>query len=273
MKRLGLAFALVCSVLVVGTVAHSSAPFVYVVTANQQFGTVNLATGAFYQIGPQTPEGQVNLVWGDDGSLYSLTIAGELETINPNTGQTTVVGQTGLYYNAFSLAGARGRLYLTDFANNLYAVDPSTGSASLIRPTGMPADPNVPFTVNADGTINLCDESFYGLAGTLYATFDSFTFDPNTLAMTPVVAPALYAIDPHTGTAARVASTILNLGATVESGGRFYGFKWVTTGFTDAGPQNRSQLVALDVTSGSVQPLVMIDPAAGGITGAAPVRN
>jgi hypothetical protein len=267
------AFTLIVAVLLAATGAAKAQRFVYVVTSNQQFGTVNLDTGSFSQIGPNTPEGQANLVWGPGGALYSLTYSGNLETINPVTGMTTVIGQTGLYFNAFDLAGIGGRLYATDFANNIYSVSPATGAATLIRATGMPSDPAIPFTVNSDGTINLCDESLYGIAGRLFATFDAFTFDPSTFAKTPVVAPAIYEIDPETGIATPVAGTALNVGATVAVAGTVYGFQWVTTGFTDAGPQNASELVTLDRSSGIDQPLLQIDPAAGGITGAAPVRG
>lgn len=268
------ALAAVLSISFMGAAAaRTSHRFVYVVTSNQQFGTVNLATGAFYQIGPSTPEGQANLVWGPDGALYSLTYSGNLETIDPATGRTNIVGQTGLSFNAFDLARSRGRLYATDFANNLYSVDPRTGAATLVRATGMPPDPNVPFTMNADGTINLCDESLYGFAGRLFATFDSFTIDPATLATTPVVPAAVYEIDPGTGLATRIAPTVLNIGAAVEVAGRYYGFKWVPTGFTDAGPQITTQIVGLDLEDGDVQPLTAVDAAAAGITGAAPVRT
>lgn len=272
MVRTAVAVVLSLALMGAGVVASPGHRFVYVVTSNQQFGTVNLATGAFYQIGSQTPEGQANLVWGPDESLYSLTYSGNLEKIDPATGQTSVIGPTGLSFNAFDLAGVRGRLYATDFANNIYSVDPHTGAATLIGATSIPPDPNVPFTTNADGTINLCDESLYGFAGKLYATFDSFTLDPGSLALTPIVAPALYQIDPRSGQATRVAPTALNLGAAVEVEGRFYGFRWVPTAFTQYGPQILTELVALDVTDGTVQPLTTIDPAAGGITGAAPAR-
>lgn len=273
MTRAALAAVLSISFMGAAVAAETSDRFVYVVTSNQQFGTVDLTTGAFAQIGPQTSEGQSNLVWGPDDRLYSLTFSGNLETIDPATGQTSVVGQTGLYFNAFDLAGVRGRLYATDFANNLYSVDLQTGAATLTRATGMPSDPNVPFTTNADGTINLCDESLYGFAGRLFATFDSFTLDTGTLATTPVVTAAVYDIDPRTGIATRMAPTVLNIGAAVEVAGRYYGFKWVPTGFTDAGPQITTQVVALDLDDGGVQPLAAVDPAAGGITGAAPVRT
>ncbi len=248
-------------------------PWAYVVNGQQQFGVVNLSTGAFQQIGPTTPEGQANLVWGPSGELYSLTYSGNLETIDPRTGETTVVGATGLGYNAFDLAGVRGKLYATDFNNNLYRVDWNTGLATLIGATGMPPDPSIPFTVNADGTWNLCDESFYGANGKIYATFDSFTIDPTTLAITSVVSADLYEIDPETGNARLVAPTSMNLGASLDERGRFYAFHIAVYGFGPFGPEATSQLVTLDRKNGLTKFITNIDAAAGMIFGAAPVRE
>ncbi len=246
---------------------------IYVVTINNQFGTVDLASGAFHAIGNPTPEGQANLVWGPEGSLLSLTNSGNLEKIDPETGETSVIGQTGLGYNAFDLAEVRGRLYATDFDNNIYAVDPKTGTARFLRATGMPPDPSIPFTANADGTVNLCDESLYGVGGQLFGTFDSFKIDPASLVVTPEVAPNLYRIDPSTGVATLVAPTALNIGATVEVHGRLYAIHLVPIGWTAFGPQVRSQLFTLDLTNGNSTFVTDIDPAAGAIFGAAPVRD
>src|ERR1017187_9805827 len=43
--------------LVLFTVPASAGTLVYVVNGFQQFGTIDLASGAFSQIGPNTPEG------------------------------------------------------------------------------------------------------------------------------------------------------------------------------------------------------------------------
>jgi hypothetical protein len=247
--------------------------WVYVVTTQQQFGAVDLATGAFHAIGPNTPEGQASLVWGTHGTLFSLTYSGNLESINPATGQTTVVGATGLGFNAFDLAEVGGKLYATDFGNNLYTVDPDTGVATLLRATGIPPDPEIPFSINPDGTINLCDESIYGFAGKLYATFDAFTIDPNSLAETPVVSANVYRINPSTGRATLIAPTTLNLGSSIEVEGKFFAFRWVITSFTTLGPQVTSQLLTLDPASGNTSFVTEIDRNAGGIVGAAPVRR
>jgi hypothetical protein len=256
---------------------------VYVITFNNQFGVVDLATGAFHQIGPATPEGQANLVWSN-GSLLSLTISGELEKINPATGETSDIGPTGLGFNAIDLGEAAGKLYATDFNNNIYSVNRGTGEATLLRATGMPAIPAVPFSVNSDGTVNLFDESLYGVAGKLFATFDSFTIDPTTLTQTPdsCCSPTLYQIDPSTGAATAIGPTDLNLGSTVEVDGEFYAFRWVVTGCdpctpaADFVPLIKSQLLRLDLRTGNTTPVknaagpIFVDAAAGGIVGAAP---
>src|ERR1700686_4071270 len=87
---------LIFSLALVLLPASASASLVYVVTGGQQFGTVDLATGLFHQIGPNTPEGEGGLVPGPNGSLLTLTLSGNLDSINPATGVTSVVGPTGL---------------------------------------------------------------------------------------------------------------------------------------------------------------------------------
>ena len=261
---LGMAVAL----LAVPAIAGNA---VYVVNGLSQFGTVDLSSGAFHAIGNANPDGQANLVWGNNNSLYSLTITGNLETINPSTGAATVIGPTSLGYNALSLAGVGGKLYATDLSNNIYSVNPNTGAATMIGTTGMPPDPTVPFTINPDGTWNLCDETLYGVGGKLYATFDSFTIDPNTLAIKTVVAPNLYWIDPSTGLATLVGPTSMNLGASVEVGNNFYAFHLVPVAFDPVfGPIAVSELYSLNLTDGSTSLLGAVDPNAGPIFGAAP---
>jgi len=246
---------------------------VYVVTGAQQFGTVDLTTGAFHQISITT-EPDSNLVPAANGKFYSLaTASGSLVSIDPATGATTVIGPTGLGPSAFSLAGAGDKLYLTEFSNNLYSVDAATGTATLIRPTGIPPDPSVPFTFNADGTFNLCDEILLGFGNKLYATFDSFTLDPATLAIHDVVPANLWQIDPETGIATLIAATSLNLDALVHVDGRFYTFHLVFTGFSAFGPQTINQLDILDLASGSVKFVLNIDSTAGPIFGAAPIHG
>lgn len=268
--------------LVLFAASASAAPFVYVVTSSQQFGTVDLATGAFHAIGNPTPDAMSNLVWGSEGSLYSLTASGpdvgSLAKINPRTGEVTDIGSTGLGFNAFSLGGVRGKLYLTDFSNNIYRVNPETGVATPIAATGMPPDPNIPFTFNSDGTFNLCDEGFYGIEGALYATFDSFALDPNRTPPTIAhvfVSPAVYRIDPSSGSATYVAETDLNLSAFVEIDEKIYAFQAVSDGFdhTYNFPVSHAQIVRLDLRTGKTGNPTEVDASIGLIFGAVPIRN
>jgi hypothetical protein len=273
------------SVLSLAAQPAIAAPSVYVVTVGPngpQFGSVNLATGGFTAIA-NTPAPMSNLVWWN-GSLLSLAtsdpIAGYLVKINPETGESTVVGPTGLGFDAFDLAEVRGQLYLTDFNigggyQNIYSVNPNTGEATLIGPTTIPADVNAPFTTNADGTLNLCDETFYGVGGKLYATFDSINVDETTLAIdenpaNATISPALYRIDPANGDTAFVAPTNLFFDAAVQTDGKFYGFKGLITGFADGFPVGFSTLSTLDLATGKVSFVGNIDVNAGVIFGAAP---
>jgi hypothetical protein len=266
--------------LVLFVASVSAAPFVYVVTSSQQFGTVDLATGAFHAIGNPTPDAMSNLVWGTDGALYSLTISGSdvgsLAKINPRTGEVTDIGSTGLGFNAFSLAGVRGKLYLTDFSNNIYRVNPESGVATPLAATGMPPDPNIPFTFNNDGTFNLCDEGFYGVEGALYATFDSFALDPSQTPPTIAhvfVSPAVYRIDPSTGNATFVSATDLNLSAFVEMDEKIYAFRAVPDGFdhTYNFPVTHAEVVRLDLRTGKTGKPTEVDASLGLILGAAPI--
>ena len=222
--------------LVLLTTSASAGPIVYVVTGNQQFGTVDLATGAFSQIGPNTPEGEDGLVSGPNGSLLTLTFSGNLDSINPVTGVTSLVGATGLAdcsnfpvspcgpTSANDLARLGGTIYATDISNNLYTVNPLTGAATLIGLTGIPAVPAIPDSPNPDGTFNAFDESLFSAGGNLYATFDAITINPSPFTVTPVISPALYEINPTTGHATLIAPTALTIGAVVGVNGTFYAF-------------------------------------------------
>lgn len=264
-----LSFPLAVVLFAASAIADSS---VYVVTAAQQFGVVDLTTGAFSQIGANTPEVSANLVPGPNGTFYSLaTESGSLQSINPATGATKTIGPTGLGSSAFSLGEVNGNLYLTDFSNNFYTVNPATGAASQVGPTGIPPDPAIPFTMNPDGTLNLCDESLYNAGDKLYATFDAFTINPATLAVTQIVAPELWRIDPATGLATLVGPTALNLDTLVNLNGTFYGVRIVPTSFSAQGPEELNELVTLNLSNGNTAFVRNIDAAAGPIFGAAPV--
>jgi hypothetical protein len=124
-------------------------------------------------------------------------------------------------------------------------------------------------------TDRLLRESLYHLDGNLYATFDSFNIDPVTLLFdkdpaNATVSPALYRIDPSTGSATLIGPTNLNLGAAVAVDGEYYAFRLSVTGFTAGFPTAFSELVKLDLATGQTKFVRLIDPSAGTIFGAAP---
>jgi hypothetical protein len=251
--------------LLLFTTSASANSLVYVVSGkNQQFGTVDLSTGAFSQIGPDTPEGEDGLVPGPSGSLLTLTYSGNLDSINPATGITTVIGATGLAdcsnypvspcgpTSANDLARLGGTLYATDISNNLYTVNPLTGAATLIGPTGIPADPANPGSTNPDGTSNAFDESLFSAGGSLYATFDAITINPSPFTVTPVISPDLYKINPATGLATLIGPTALTIGAVVGVNGTFYAFNNMA-----------GEVDTLDLTNGNTNAVSYFPPDGG----------
>jgi len=247
--------------------------FVYVITGSPtslggQFGTVNLTTGAFTQIGPNMPVAGTGLAQGPNGSLLTLGINGSLISINPSTGVSTTIGPTladcstpatptSCGGNSGNILGStHDTIYATDFDNNLYKVDPSTGVATKIGPTGIPALPAAPTTMNPDGTVNIYDETLFAANGNLYATFDFFTVDFSTLTSTFLVNPDLWQIDPTTGKATLIAPIDPYLGAVTEVNGTTYAFN-----------DSAGQLFKLDLTNGQTTYVSDFDPAAGIVTG------
>jgi hypothetical protein len=256
--------------IVLVTVPASADSMVYIVNG-QQFGTIDLGTGAFSQIGPDTFEAVGGLVAGPNGSLLTLAFSGNLDSINPASGVTSIIGPTGLAdcsmpsspcgpTSANTLGTLRGTTYATDLANNLYSVNPLTGAATLIGSTGIPAVPFVPDSTNPDGTFNAFDEALFGAGGNLYATFDAITINPSPFTVTPVISPDLYQINPLTGHATLIGPTALTLGAAIDLNGTVYAFI-----------DSSSEVVALDLANGSTSFVSNFDPAAGVVNGAAPV--
>jgi hypothetical protein len=261
--KTGLLFAL-------ATAAANASPLVYVVNGSQQFGTVDVASGAFQQIGPAAPEfGNFGLAPAPNGSLVTFSYSSNLYSINPLNGVPTLVGATGLDNcatvsslcgptSATTLGGLAGKVYATDFANSLYGINPLTGAATLIGVTGIPGIPFVPGSLNPDGTINFYDQSIFGAGGKLYSTFDAFVFDFTSFSVVnTVVAPALYQIDTSTGLATLLGPTDLGIGAVVGVNGTYYAFNDLT-----------SQIASLNIANGNTSFVGNFDPAAGVIQGA-----
>lgn len=246
---------------------------VYAITIGFQFGAVDLRSGAFLPIGPGLPPDVGDgLVQGPGRSLLSLGFDGNLDAIDPFTGQTSVVGATGLGDcststspcgpNSANWIGLMdGRYYVTDFANNLYSLDPKTAATKLIGPTGMPGLSFVPFSENPDGSVNVFGASLFSARGKSYAYFATLAVNFATGTFTPLIPGAIYQIDPATGHATMVAPTETTLSTVFNVNDTVYAFNGLT-----------GQVVVLDVTNGETTVVTDLDPEAGVIAGAAPAR-
>ncbi len=205
------------------------------VTNGFQFGTVALSTGAYSPIGSGTPEGITSLVSGPNGSLLTVAFNGNLESINPNVGSSTVIGATGLSDcstpssacgpTSPNTIGSLGRdIYATDFQNTLYTVNAATGATKAIGLTGIHAVPFVPLTSPGAGLLNIYDETLFASGGVLYATMDAGILSLTDGSVQTVVDPMLYKIDPTTGLATPIGSTMFGIGAAVDINGTVYAF-------------------------------------------------
>ena len=246
------------------TSATARASQVYVVTSNQQFGTADLTTGAFHQIGPNTSDVQIGLVGGPGGTLLSLSGSGVLESINPTTGIATGLGSTTMP-NVNTFGALDGALFALDYNNVLYSINSSTGASRVIGYTGIP--------VPSDPTDFLCT-ALFSFGGNLYATSDAFSLNPSTLATTTVTPAAVYRLDPTTGQivgSVPMSPAGLNqLLAATTIDGQAYSFQAFITSLSPEGfpASGYTRSLALDLSSGQATPGVSFDPAAGAFFGA-----
>ena len=236
------------------TASASADPTVYTVSINynnftSQFGTMDLTTGAFNQIGSVISDPLGGLIPGSNGKLLSLSVSGNLDSINPTTGAVSVVGATGLGNLAGVTAEFNGTVYATDLYNNFYSVNTTTGVASLIGPTGLPICPSL------ISPVEVSDETLFSANGKLYVTFDGVNLMNSTL----VDPPELYQINPVTGVATMVGATALGLQAATQINGTVYGFD-----FDPAGP---NAVLSLNLANGNTTFLnnFASSPVAGGV--------
>jgi predicted outer membrane repeat protein len=254
-------------------VSAGAGPLVYVISNAQQFGTVDLSSGAFQPIGSSLPEGSGGLVGAPNGSLLTLAFSGNLDSINPVDGMETLVGPTGLGAcvtgippecgpnSANTVGQFGGAIYATDFANNLYSINPATGQDHLIGATGIPGIPFLDGSQNADGSINVADEDLFGFNGNFYAYFEAIAIDPSgplPVVVSVDVAPSLYRINPSTGAATFLTSAPLTLTAAANVNGTIYAFDG-----------SLGEVLALNPNTGATTFVSTLDPNAAIVAGAA----
>jgi len=188
-----------------GTVTLSAGTIVYEDTSSSQFGTINLSSGVFSQIGSLS---QVNTGLGVSGNgLYTGAFnTGNLFEIDPGTGALTMIGSSSINY--LDTGSTTSGLYAIGGANSagaalsLFSINPTTGASTLIGALGLSISTTV-----ADS---------FGLStgsGALY-----FSFGPSFSSDT------LYTLDTTTGSATAVGAIGLEaVSASVLSGGTLWG--------------------------------------------------
>jgi hypothetical protein len=201
----------------------------YMITTNQ-FGTIDLSTGVFTDIGSL---GQLLSGLGDvGGNLYGGVDVGDtLYEVNQATGALTAVGTGSITYAAFgsTLSG----LYafgVWDGSRDLYSINPATGAATLIGPTGV--------------SKNAISVGMSSGSGALYFTNDS----------------DLYSLNTTTGAATLIGNTgVSAFGALVSEGGVLYG-----------GSYPDSDVYTLNTTTGAATLVTGTSVESGAFWGLAP---
>jgi len=127
-------------IFLLGISSVARAATAYMATGGGAFGTIDLNTGVFTQLGlTNIPVAGLALV---GTTLYANgqgtgNNRGQLYSVNPATGALMSIGSpTGIDFTAFGSCG--GTLYALDNASanaNLYSIDSSTGAATLLGPT------------------------------------------------------------------------------------------------------------------------------------------
>jgi hypothetical protein len=196
-------------------------------TSSDQFGTIDLSTGAFSLSGNMGQ--QLSGLGVSGGNLYGgVTDTGNLYQVNPTNGALTLVGNGTInYIDTGSTTGglyALGGLLAPGSALSLYSINPTTGAATLIGPTGLSLSTSVVDTVGLSTG-----------SGALYLTFGpSFS------------TASLYSVDTSTGTATSIGNTGADaLGAEVFEDGALY------AGSNYNGSTLADSLYTLDTTTGA----------------------
>ena len=158
-------------------------PLVYVTGMANEFGTLDLTTGAFSQIAIlNLPAGDAifGMGYGADGKLYGVDSQSDanLWQINPANGALTNLGAMG--YSALdATSDASGKLYVIsqDDAAIYYTVNPPSPAPTVVSPSGINSEGLM--AINADGT-----ELFTTTLSKTGSTFNLISVNPTTGAAT-----------------------------------------------------------------------------------------
>jgi len=167
----------------------------YMSTGGDTFGTIDLSTGLYTNIGSTSFMGANYLLSGlgvFGGHIYGgVDFGTQFFEVNPATGALSLIGSSS---ESFADTGSTtGALYELGADSNLYRINPATGATTLIGATGIPIIGTISMSVGGS-------QLFISQGGHLYLT------NTTTGATTNVgsIAPA-------------------NFGATADIGGTWWG--------------------------------------------------
>jgi hypothetical protein len=184
--------------LFLAATAQARADIVYVSRDFGKFGTVDLTTGIYSEIGT-TSQQLSALTFAPNGTLYGMGVNNHLYQVNINTGALTDVGATGTFFALITLAArSDATLFGEDPFGNLYRVDATSALATSVGPSGV-------FGITPDGMLA------FGPGDTLFLDVPSF----------------LYTVDQNTGAATQSGAGPLSInfpGGLVFSGNQGYAF-------------------------------------------------
>jgi outer membrane protein assembly factor BamB len=153
-------------ILLLSGMGQARADFVYVSRDFSKFGTVDLTTGVYSEIG--TTSQQLNaLTFAPNGTLYGIGANDHLYQVNTATAALTDVGATGTFFALNGLAArGDGTLFGEDPFGNLYRVDATTATATSVGPSGV-------FGISPNGMLA------FGPADTLFLDVPNFLYTVN----------------------------------------------------------------------------------------------
>ncbi len=145
-------FALLSAAFVLTPPARAD-QYVYDTTSTNQFGLLDLSTGAFSQITVTTP----NLYgFGEIGNtLYSASVS-TFYGVNGATGGLTSIGTSAFTYDG--MGSTTTTVFGLDTSSNLYSINTATGAGTLISATSINISNGYNFS-NGSSTLYLAEGS------------------------------------------------------------------------------------------------------------------
>jgi hypothetical protein len=149
---------LVALLALVVSVAAQADDMAYTTTNLGNFGTLDLSTGMYTQIGNMGVQlaglgVSGGNIYGIDDTLSSYT----LDEVNPATGAVTTIGTTAFSFGVAAFGSTPGGMFILDNDGGLWEVSATTGFAQYIGATGLTLTPNAVGLSNNSSTLYLSD--------------------------------------------------------------------------------------------------------------------